>query len=193
MVNSLRVTALRTPKLLAAAANENASSTELALGCVAVLGRLAGLFTERRRQLAESVGLTDQQWHALEEVQTEHFMPSLFARERKSSAAAVSKILRQLTDKGLITGHVGMGDARQRSFQVTALGRETLRTLREGRQHAIRTVWLPLAPDELTAFQAVGTKVADRLEAFTRDPHNAARPESSNPALTPPRPSKVRP
>lgn len=139
----------------------------LALEGVLVLGRLSALFAERRRQLGESVGLTDQQWQALEEVQTEHFMPSLFAKERASSAAAVSKILRQLTDKGLVTAHVSDVDARQRSYQVTARGRAVLDELREGRREAIREVWLSLEAERLENFVETGTLLADRLEEFT--------------------------
>jgi DNA-binding MarR family transcriptional regulator len=152
-------------------AKKNGVSPEveaLTLSCVEVLGRLASVFAERRRQLGESVGLTDQQWQALEEVQTEHFMPSLFAKERSSSAAAVSKILRQLSDKGLITAHVSDVDARQRSYHVTPKGRGILDTLREGRREAIRDVWLELSEDELVSFSGVGGKVADRLEAFAQ-------------------------
>ena len=170
-----------------------AAQQAVALGCVEVLGRLAGLFVERRRQLAESVGLTDQQWHALEEVQTEHFMPSLFARERASSAAAVSKILRQLTDKGLITGQVGAGDARHRSYQVTVRGHETLNTLRQGRQEAIRKVWLPLSATELNAFRSVGTKVAEQLETIAREIRGVALPPNSIRSATKKRPLPLRP
>src|SRR5436190_23447932 len=102
------------------------------------LGRLAELYAERREQLARSVGLTDQQWGVLEEIATEHFMPSLFARSRASSAAAVSKILRQLVDKGLIVAAIGKDDARQRTFSLTARGKRVLETLRERRKEAIR-------------------------------------------------------
>ena len=66
------------------------------------LGRLADLFQQRRAQLARGVGLTVQQWRVLEEVSTEHFLPSLFARERDCTPAAISKILRQLLGKRLI-------------------------------------------------------------------------------------------
>lgn len=141
----------------------------IALGAVEVLGRLAAVFAERRRQLAESVGLTDQQWQALEEIQTEHFMPSLFARERKSSAAAVSKILRQLLDKGLITAHVSDGDARKRAYVLTARGQEVMSTLRAERKRAIEQVWLSFPEAELERFHELGSKLADRLEIFARE------------------------
>src|ERR1043165_3546865 len=116
------------------------------------LGRLASLYQERREQLAESVDLTDQQWGVLEEIATEHFMPSLFARRRESSAAAVSKILRQLTDKGLIVAAIGKDDARQRTYSLTARGKRVMDKLRERRKEAIRDVWLALHPEGLRAF-----------------------------------------
>ncbi|HSC86089.1 MAG TPA: MarR family winged helix-turn-helix transcriptional regulator [Polyangiaceae bacterium] len=137
-----------------------------ALQAIEVLGRLAAVFTERRRQLAESVGLTDQQWQALEEIQSEHFMPSLFARERKSSAAAVSKILRQLTDKGLITSSVRGDDGRKREYEITGPGLRALGTLRAERQRAIEHVWLSLSPAHLTDWTTVGSELAERLETY---------------------------
>ena len=65
-------------------------------------------------QLAQSVGLTEHQWGVLEEISTEHFMPSMFARQRDSTPAAVSKTLRQLIDKGLIEVKLNKSDGRQR-------------------------------------------------------------------------------
>ena len=136
----------------------------LALSCVEVLGRLAELFDERRRQLAEGARLTVQQWQALEEVQHEHFMPSMFAQRRASSAAAVSKILRQLTDKGLIVAHVSEKDARQRDYVVTAQGQAILSQVRDERQRAIDELWLQLSQEDLSNFYSVGTDLAERLE-----------------------------
>lgn len=134
------------------------------------LGRLAALYGERRAQLARSVGLTDQQWGVLEEIATEHFMPSLFAKRRESSAAAVSKILRQLVEKGLVVAAIGKDDARKRSFSLTARGTRALETLRERRQQAIRDVWLPMDRDALRAFTAFGTELIGRLAAYADAP-----------------------
>ncbi len=61
---------------------------------------LAEIFERRREVLARDAGITIEQWRVLEEISTEHFIPSMFARSRDSSAAAVSKILRQLLDAG---------------------------------------------------------------------------------------------
>lgn len=130
------------------------------------LARLAEVYRERRAQLAEGAGLTDQQWGVLEEVATEHFMPSLFARKRESSAAAVSKILRQLADKGLIAGAVGRDDARQRRYALTPRGRKVMDHLREGREAAIRAVWLELDGAGLRAFTDFGNELVERLAAY---------------------------
>ena len=130
------------------------------------LGRLAGLYQERREQLAESVMLTDQQWGVLEEIATEHFMPSLFARRRDSSPAAVSKILRQVVDKGLVVATIAKGDARQRNYALTPKGRRTLDRLRESREAAIREVWLTLDGEGMRAFTSFGTELIERLERY---------------------------
>ena len=130
------------------------------------LGRLAALYQERREQLAQSVALTDQQWGVLEEIATEHFMPSLFARRRDSSPAAVSKILRQLVDKGLVVATIAKADARQRNYALTPKGKKTLERLRESREAAIREVWLALDGEGMRAFTRFGTQLIARLESY---------------------------
>jgi len=136
---------------------------------------LTALFDERRRQLAEGVGLTVQQWQVLEELQSEHFMPSMFAQQRASSAAAVSKILRQLTDKGIIVAHVSDDDARKRDYEVTPLGKTLLSQVRRERKRAIDEVWLNLSDEELKRFRKVGSTIAERLRLWAetnRHPRN---------------------
>jgi DNA-binding MarR family transcriptional regulator len=145
---------------------EPVTTLEEAHAAIECLGRLTELYGERRQQLAQSVGLTEQQWGVLEEIATEHFMPSLFARRRDSSAAAVSKILRQLVDKGLVVGAIAKGDARQRTFSLTARGRRVMEKLRESRKDAIREVWLTLDRDGVLAFTAFGTELIARLERY---------------------------
>jgi DNA-binding MarR family transcriptional regulator len=130
------------------------------------LGRLAALYQERREQLAESVLLTDQQWGVLEEIATEHFMPSLFARRRDSSPAAVSKILRQLVDKGLVVATIAKADARQRNYALTPKGKRTLERLRESREAAVREVWLNLDGAGMRAFTTFGKDLIERLERY---------------------------
>jgi DNA-binding MarR family transcriptional regulator len=139
---------------------------ELALEAVAVLGRLSDAFRARREALAASVGLTEGQWELLEEISTEHFMPSMFARSRICSAAAVSKTLRQLREKGLARTLSSSEDARRRGYELTAKGSRLLATLRAEREAAIGAIWESLEPKDLSAFAAFGSDLASRLEAY---------------------------
>jgi DNA-binding MarR family transcriptional regulator len=137
---------------------------------IACLQRLSEAFTQRRRQLAESVGLTEQQWAVLEEISTEHFMPSMFARIRQSSPAAVSKTLRQLLDKQLVSVSVSPDDGRQRRYGLTTKGTAVQRDLRGRRESAIRAIWLKLKPGRLKDFTSIGNELAERLGAYARQP-----------------------
>lgn len=128
------------------------------------LGRLSDLFQKRRVQLAESVGLTEHQWGVLEEIALDHFMPSMFARQRESSAAAVSKTLRQLLSKELIAVSVDANDGRQRKYELTGNGKRVLERLRQHRQEAIRRVWENFEAAELERFCAFARVLGDGLE-----------------------------
>lgn len=139
------------------------------------LQRLAEAFGVRRGQLAGVVGLTDHQWAVLEEIATEHFMPSMFARRRQSSAAAVSKTLRQLADKGLIAAEVAKDDGRQRAYVLTAKGEATMKQLRQSRQVAIDAIWADLDRKELEAFARFSGQLADRLERYAERMGNQER------------------
>lgn len=132
------------------------------------LQQLTELVEQRRRQLARSVGLTEQQWRVLEEISTEHFIPSLFARDRESSAAAVSKVLRQLIDKELVRASISDRDARQREYELTDRGKRTMAELRHRRQHAIDAIWTGLPARELTAFEAMGTELVARIQDYAK-------------------------
>jgi DNA-binding MarR family transcriptional regulator len=137
-----------------------------ALEAIDALGRLTVAFEARRAALAAAVGLTEGQWGLLEEISTEHFMPSMFARDRSSSAAAVSKTLRQLKEKGLVVAGLSAADGRQRDYELTPKGRKVLAALRAERELAIKAVWEPLDREELAAFTAFGVALASRLEAY---------------------------
>ncbi len=143
------------------------------------LQRLAALFHQRRAQLALGAGLTEAQWEVLERIATEAFMPSLFARHRESSAPAVSRIIRQLLRKKLITVSVSHTDGRQRRYQLTARARRTLDALRAARRRAIDAIWMDLDPTALAAFTAFSGELIARLEAYAREarelPRNAAQ------------------
>ena len=131
------------------------------------LQRLADLFRVRRGQLASGAGLSEQQWQVLEQIgANDGFLPSLFARSRERSAPAVSRVLRQLQDKGLVTASVGDTDARHRKYALTARGRRVLDTLGASRREAIDAVWMDLDPKALAAFTRFSHELARRLEAW---------------------------
>jgi DNA-binding MarR family transcriptional regulator len=130
------------------------------------LQRLAALFHQRRAQLASGAGLTEAQWDVLERVAQEQFMPSMFARDRDSSAPAVSRIVRQLLRKKLITVSVSDTDGRQRRYQLTARGQRTLESLHAVRRRAIDAVWMGLDARALAAFTTFSAELIARLEAF---------------------------
>ena len=137
--------------------------THAAIEC---LQRLSEVFWARRQQLAASVGLTEKQWAVLEEVSTEHFMPSMFARQRDSSAAAVSKILRQLLDKELVVVRLSPEDGRQRNYELSARGKKTLTRLRAERERAIDGVWRQLDAQAVREFTRFGNLLGARLEEY---------------------------
>src|SRR5262249_21576358 len=134
---------------------------------IANLQRLTELFQARRAALATEAGLTEQQWEVLERIATEHFMPSMFARRRDSSAAAVSRLIRQLLDKRLVSASAREHDGRQRQYVLTAKGRRTLETLRTSRQAAIDAIWTTLDHRALTAFARVRAELIRRIEGYT--------------------------
>jgi DNA-binding MarR family transcriptional regulator len=145
-----------------------ASKTTVALAHegIACLRRLSDAFRRRREVLALSVGLSDGQWMLLEEIATEHFMPSMFARNRESSAAAVSKALRQLKGKGLVSVGLSKTDGRHRAYLLTTKAKRLLETLRQEREQAIQTIWLPLDPAQVQTFVAFATQLSDRMEQY---------------------------
>lgn len=137
------------------------------LQAIHVLQRLSDLFCERREQLAREAGLTVQQWRVLEEISDEHFMPSMFARQRESSAAAVSKIIRQLLDKQVIAVSVSDKDGRQRQYRLTESGSAMMEQLRANRRRAVDAVWGDLDDEQLQSFTGVSRELIERLESFT--------------------------
>jgi DNA-binding MarR family transcriptional regulator len=131
------------------------------------LQRLTELFQHRRVQLAKAVKLTEQQWRVLEEISTEHFIPSMFARNRESSPAAVSKIIRQLTEKGLVNVSISSVDGRQRQYILTAKGKKLMETIRIRRLQAIDAIWMRFDQKELDQFNRFSTRLIESIETFT--------------------------
>ncbi|MBN2193290.1 MAG: MarR family transcriptional regulator [Polyangiaceae bacterium] len=136
---------------------------------ISTLIRLTEAFRRRRGQLARGAGITEHQWAVLEEISTEHFMPSMFARENSSSPAAVSKVIRQLVEKGLVKVSLSKSDGRQRSYGLTAHGRRAMAELREARQSAIANVWLALDHRDVSEFVRVGRELTARLEQYAQE------------------------
>lgn len=130
------------------------------------LQRLTELVERRRGQLAREAGLSDSQWRVLEEIGREDFMPSLFARDRETHRAAVSRVLRQLQDNGLVVAEIAAGDARQREYTLTGKGKRLLGQLRRSRERAIDAVWEGLPRAELDRFARFSGELADRLERY---------------------------
>ena len=151
---------------------------------IASLQRLTDLLAQRRRQLAERAGLTEQQWSVLEEISTEHFIPSLFAKQRESSAAAVSKILRQLLDKDFVHVGVSEGDGLQRQYELSAKGQRTIERLRAERQRAIDAIWRELSAQELQSFSATSAELAARIERYAQAEEQSLRAPKAATAAT---------
>lgn len=143
----------------------NAQQIHRAIG---QLQRLTELFQQRRAQLAKQVGLTEQQWLVMEEISTEHFMPSMFARSQESSAAAVSKIIRQLIDKELISVSISENDGRQRQYELTTQGKRVMSALRQRRQKAIDAIWADIDPKKLSLFADISQQLVSAIEAYSQ-------------------------
>ena len=133
---------------------------------ISQLQRLSELFGRRRTQLAQRAGLTEQQWHVLEEIATEHFMPSLFARGRQQAPAAVSRVIRQLLAKKLVSVSVAAHDGRQREYVLTAKGKRLLDALRGHRKQAVDAIWMDLDPKALDSFTRFSAELITRLETY---------------------------
>jgi DNA-binding MarR family transcriptional regulator len=157
---------------------DKAAHRERILAAIGHLSRLSELFQKRREQLAATVGLTEHQWGILEEVATEHFMPSMFARQRESSAAAVSKTLRQLIDKEVIAVSVDASDGRQRRYELTEHGKSVLSQLRKHREEAIDQVWQTFENETLQQFSCFAEQLGEKLEGLlTREAHKTDTPK----------------
>jgi DNA-binding MarR family transcriptional regulator len=141
---------------------------------ISQLTHLCDLFGQRREQLAASVGLTVGQWSVLEEISTEQFMPSMFAKTEETSRAAVSKVIRQLLDRGLVHVAISPSDGRQRDYALSPDGRAVLERMRAERERAIEAIWLRLDADGLSQFTAFGADLIGRIERYAEPSPSAA-------------------
>ena len=133
---------------------------------IAGLQQLSELFEERRQQLAREAGLSVAQWRVLEEIAQASFMPSLFARRRAKTPAAVSKTLRPLIERDLVRVSVSATDGRQRDYALSPAGRRALSRLVRSRERAIEAIWDDLEPAELERFARFATRLSARLEDY---------------------------
>jgi DNA-binding MarR family transcriptional regulator len=133
---------------------------------ILLLQRLTDLFRERRRQLARAADLSESQWRALEEIDGDAFMPSMFARSQDCTPAAVSRTLRQLLDRGLVAVSIAPVDARKRVYRLTPTGRRRLRRLNASRERAIETIWEQFSAEELAGFNRFAAALGDALEEY---------------------------
>ena len=140
--------------------------TEEIFEAIERLQHLAALFGKRRGQLAKRAGLTEAQWRVLEGVSDEHFIPSMFADGLDNTRGAVSKILKQLIEKKLITAAISREDGRQRRYRLTARGDRTIESLRKLRRHAIRRIWSGLPLDDLVVFNRLCDSLITNLRSY---------------------------
>jgi len=136
---------------------------------IAALQRLADRLAERRAQLAREAGLSEAQWRLLEEIDAPGFLPSLFARRSEVTPAAVSKVLRQLLEKDLVSVSISDEDARQRNYAPTARGRKALARVEAARRDAVRAIWAALPQREVSRFADFSEDLAARLETYARE------------------------
>jgi DNA-binding MarR family transcriptional regulator len=132
------------------------------------LAMLVDVFERRRDTLAAEAGVTVEQWRVMEEIGSRRFMPSMFARRRESSAAAVSRILRQLLDAGLVSVAISQSDGRNREYRLTAEGERALADLKRSREAAIESVWMTQDASEIESFAEFAKKLVRAIEQYSR-------------------------
>jgi len=144
----------------------DSKKTELTYSAINSLNKLFDIFQKRRAAIAAEVGLTDMQWQVLEEVSTVHFMPSLFATKRESSRAAVSKILKQLTGKGLLDVALNSKDGRVREYFLTREGENIMKKIRASREDAILKIWMNYSEKQLMDFCEFNEDLISSMESY---------------------------
>jgi len=132
------------------------------------LAMLVDVFERRRDTLAAEAGVTVEQWRVMEEIGSRRFMPSMFARRRESSAAAVSRILRQLLDAGLVSVAISQSDGRNREYRLTSTGERALADLKRSREAAIESVWMTQDAAEIESFSEFAKKLVHAIEDYAR-------------------------
>ncbi len=157
---------------------DSAHKTRRIHGAIEQLAVLVDVFERRREMLAQEAGITVEQWRVLEEIATRRFMPSMFARNRESSAAAVSRTLRQLLEARLVSVAVSRLDGRNREYRLTDEGARALAELRRSREAAIQSVWMTLGTREIEAFSEFARKLVAAIEEYSAAGASSANGQS---------------
>jgi len=125
------------------------------------MAALAEIF-ERRRRCLRATRITIEQWRVLEEISTEHFIPSMFARsQRQARRRRYSKILRQLLDSGLVSAAIGRDGPQESELQADReRTSHAAGSARRRRQAAIEAVWTGFSRDELASFSTFASKLS---------------------------------
>jgi DNA-binding MarR family transcriptional regulator len=144
------------------------AKTRIIHGAIEQLATLVEVFERRRDTLAAEAGITVEQWRVMEEIGSRRFMPSMFARRRESSAAAVSRILRQLLDAGLVSVAISQTDGRNREYRLTSEGERALAALKRSREAAIESVWMTQDAAEIESFTEFARKLVSAIEEYSR-------------------------
>ncbi len=155
-------------KIAARRASAPTAKTRRIHQAIEQLANLVEVFERRRDTLAAEAGVTVEQWRVLEEIGARRFMPSMFARRRESSAAAVSRILRQLLDAGLVSVAVSQSDGRNREYRLTPAGERVLGDLKRSREAAIESVWMTQEASEIESFSEFAGKLVRAIEDYSR-------------------------
>lgn len=155
-------------KVAAKSASAPGARTRRIHQAIEQLANLVEVFERRRDTLAAEAGVTVEQWRVMEEIGSRRFMPSMFARRRESSAAAVSRILRQLLDANLVSVAISQNDGRNREYRLTPAGERVLAALKRSREAAIESVWMMQDASEIGAFTEFAKKLVGAIEQYSR-------------------------
>jgi DNA-binding MarR family transcriptional regulator len=78
----------------------------------------------------------------------------------------VSRVLRQLLDRGLVVVSISATDARRREYSLTADGAKRIARLQAARERAMEAVWDGLERVDVEHFARFGAQIAGRLAAY---------------------------
>ena len=80
----------------------------------------------------------------------------------------MSRTLRGLLERELVSVDISAADARQRVYRLTEAGRRVLDGLRASRERAIASVWAGFEDEALAGFVRFSRALGDGLESYAR-------------------------